>query len=111
MSTTPLTPESPEQGPQSPKFNWLVFLAVIFVPTLATAAVAAANLKTLAVVFAIGGGGLSAAVTATLLARRFLKSHTARAGFGIILFGVFTVAFVTMNCFGCLASGYKFNMR
>ena len=111
MNTTPLTPESPEQGPQSPKLNWLVFLAVIFVPTLATAAAATANLKTLAAFLAIGGGGLSAAVSVLLLARRFGLSHGARAGFAVILLGVFTVAFVTMNCIGCLASGYKFNMQ
>jgi hypothetical protein len=89
--------------------NWFLFSLAIFLPTIATVVAVQMKSKDLAPAFAIFGGGLSGIVGATLLALRFGRTSGSRVALGVGLAVVLGVACVTMNCFGCIVSGYKLN--
>jgi hypothetical protein len=102
---------SPPPLPVKPKFRWGWFLLALFLPTLATIASVQFKSQDAAPAIAVIGGGISGIVCGVLLALRLGKSPEARVGLGFAFVIVMSVACVTMNCFGCLASGFKLNIH
>ncbi len=101
----------PPPPPPSVPFRWGLFLAAIFLPTLLTILASAAGGKDLAPPVAFIGGGLSGIVGGIMVGRRFGNSDTGKIGMSLVFVIVFSVACVTMNCFGCLAGGYKMDFK
>ena len=96
-----------------PRINWLRFWIFLFGPTLATIAVILCGLDSgdTAPTIAFFGGGISAIACGVMLARRIGKTTGAQVGLAILFICVFAVVCIGMNCFGCLASGYKLNIH
>ena len=110
--TPPAIPPEIADSPSPPRrLKWYLFLTAIFLPTVATALAVQMNGKDLAPAVAVLGGGLSGIVGGILLASRFGRTTGSRLAMGFGLAFVLSVACVTMNCFGCLASGYKLNFH
>src|SRR5262249_40952529 len=103
----PQLPTDPPAPVPPPKFHWLLFLGVIFVPTIITIIAGQLGMKDLAPASAGLGGGLSGIVAGILLGRRLGRTDAARVGLSLAFVVVLSIACVTMNCFGCLASGFK----
>jgi hypothetical protein len=104
-------PVLPPPIPKKPKMHWGWFLLALFLPTVLTVLAAQAKSQDVAPPLAVIGGGISGLVGGSLLAIRVGKTPEARIGLGIAFAIVLSVACVTMNCVGCLAGGYKFNVR
>lgn len=112
MTPPVIPPEIADPPPFAPRrLNWFIFLVAIFLPTIATVLAVQMKAKDLAPAVAMIGGGLSGIVGGVLLALRFGKTSGGRLAIGFGLAVVLSVACVTMNCFGCLASGYSLNFH
>jgi hypothetical protein len=115
METNPSPLPSPdpviEGSPR--KVNWLLFFAAMFLPTLLTVGMILLGAKQgdTAPATAALGGGISGIVCGTMLGRRFGRTPRLKILLGIISALVMGVACVTMNCFGCIASGYKLHLN
>ena len=107
----PQIPTDPVAPAPPPKFHWFLFLAVIIVPTIITIIAVQLGLRDLAPASAGLGGGASGLVGGILLGRRLGRTEAAQWGLGVLFVAVLSVACITMNCCGCLASGYKLDFR
>jgi len=106
-----IPPTIPPPIPAKAKMHWGLFLVALFLPTIITVLSARLKAQDIASGAAVIGGGISGIVCGILLALRVGKTPEARVGLGIGFALVLTIACVTMNCAGCLASGYKMDFR
>ena len=85
----------------------------MFLPTLLTIGTILLGAKQgdTAPAMAALGGGISGIVCGTMLGRRFGRTLRLKIVLGIVASLVMGVACVTMNCFGCIASGYKLHFN
>ena len=108
-------PEHPSSASNPPpltvrkRMNWVVFFAVLLTPTLATIVAALLDAKNgdVAPTVAFLGAGLSGITCGVMLGRHLGPTLVAKIALSIVFAFVLTGASVAMNCFGCLASGYK----
>jgi hypothetical protein len=111
MTPPVITPEIADPPSPPAKLNWFLFLLAIFLPTIATILAVQMKSKDLAPAFAVLGGGLSGIAGGILLALRFGRTSGSRLALGLGMAVVVGLACITMNCFGCLASGYKLDFK
>jgi len=111
MESDPTENSSQPTSPPPPpaRINWPVFFAAMFGPTIATILVVQTQLKDPPPVVAFFGGGISGIICGVLLGRRLGRTRQARILLSFLFVLVMGSACVIMNCFGCLASGYKLN--
>jgi hypothetical protein len=95
------------------RINWLLFFAVLLAPTLLTIVVVKTGKRSAdaAVGVALLGGVASGITCGILLGRRVGKSAEARVGLSIVFALILCVVCIGINCFGCLAGGYKLDLR
>jgi len=109
MNDAPLKP-SPPEIPRS-KLNWLVLLAQLFIPTIATVIVVQFHGVDAAPFMAFFGGIGSGLVAGIMLGLRIGRTTGTRVALSCVFTVVLGAACVGMNCFSCLASGYKLDFR
>ncbi len=110
--TPPVIPPEVTDPPSAPRrFGWLLFLLVIFLPTIVTVLAVQMKSKDLAPAVAMLGGGFSGIFGGILLGLRMGRTPGSRVALSAVWVMVLSVACVTMNCFGCLASGYSLNFH
>ncbi|MEO6034328.1 MAG: hypothetical protein ABIQ35_03650, partial [Verrucomicrobiota bacterium] len=94
------------------KFRWPYFFAVMLAPVLLTSLSALLSKDgSFAVGIAILGGSVSGIVGGAMLGREFGKTRALKITLSIVFAIIMIVVGVGMNCFGCLVSGYKIDMR
>jgi hypothetical protein len=93
--------------------NWFVFAAVLLAPIIASCVAGTLDSSNgdLAPGIAFFGGALGGIVGGAMLGWRFGKTTGVKTMLGIVFAGVLAVACIGASCFGCLASGYQFNIR
>ncbi len=91
--------------------NWLLFFAALFAPTIATILLVQTQLKDPPPVVALFGGGISGIICGVMLGRRLGRTQPSRILLSLLFVLVMGAACVIMNCFGCLASGYKLDFH
>lgn len=113
MDTSPPTTPPPEPAPQLPhaKINWLIFFAAMFVPTIITIISVQTKRQDSPPIVALVGGGVSGIICGAMLGRRFGRTRELKIVLGIVFAFVMGAACIGMNCFGCLASGFKLDLR
>jgi drug/metabolite transporter (DMT)-like permease len=113
MDTNPATTPSPEPAPQIPraKINWLIFFAAMFVPTVITILSVQTGSKDTPPIVALLGSGVSGIICGAMLGRRFGRTPETKIALGVVFILVMGAACIAMNCFGCLAGGYKMDFR
>jgi len=109
MNDAPPTPLPPEIS--RPKLNWLVLLAQVFIPTIATIIVVQFHGVDAAPFIAFFGGIGSGLVAGIMLGLRIGRTSATRFWLSCVFTVVLGTACIGMNCFGCLASGYKLDFR
>ena len=105
-----LAPTPPPEIPP-PKLNWLVLLAQIFIPSIATIIAVQLHWNDTAPFIAFFGGIGSGLVAGTMLGLRIGRTTGTRVALSCVFTVVLGAACIGMNCFGCLASGYKLNFH
>jgi hypothetical protein len=108
---SPASPEPPPIPDAKRKMHWPLFLTALFVPTVITLLSAQLKSQDVAPAVAMIGGGISGILCGILLALRVGRTPESRLGLGFAFAIVLSIACVTMNCVGCLAGGYKFNVH
>ena len=95
------------------RMNWTLFFTSFFGPLLLTilAVPFAPRHGDLAAMVAFFGGGCSALICGILLGRRIGVRPETRLWLSLLFILVMAVVCVGMNCFGCLAAGYKVNFH
>jgi uncharacterized membrane protein YfcA len=91
--------------------NGWVFFAVMFAPTLATILLVQTGLKDPPPVVALFGGGTAGIICGVLLGRRLGRTRERRLLLCFLFALMMGTVCIVMNCFGCLASGYKLDFR
>ena len=109
------TPPDPNQSPTlaapQHRLNWLVFFAALLAPAAITFFSALSGNKDAPVVWAFVGSGLGGIVCGVLLGRRFGKTTVAQVLLGILFTFIFAFVCFVMSFFGCMAGGFKVDMR
>jgi hypothetical protein len=90
-----------------------VFFGALFAPLLVTilAVKLSSSSNGAAPAVALIGGAVSAIVCGILLGRRIGKSFEARVVLSIVFVLIMAVVCIGMNCFGCLAGGFRLDLR
>ena len=93
--------------------NWLFFFGSLFGPLVVTILAVRINpvSSDVAPGIALAGGGISAVLCGILLGRRIGRRPETRLWLSLLFILVMAVVCVGMNCFGCLATGYEFNVH
>ena len=109
MNDLPPT-SAPPQLPR-PRFRWFLFLTQLFIPTIAT--VIAVQIKSVdaAPFIAFFGGIGSGLVGGIMLGLWVGRTPGMRAALSVAFSIGLGVAFIGLNCFGCLVSGYALDFR
>jgi predicted RNA-binding Zn-ribbon protein involved in translation (DUF1610 family) len=95
------------------EIRWCVFFILFFAPILLTilAVLLSAKNGSAPPAIAFLGGGVSGIICGAMLGHRIGRTIGARIGLGILFAIMLVVADITMDCFGCLASGYQVNFH
>jgi len=102
---------NPPPGLPRPKLNWLVLLAQLFIPTIATIIAVQMHWGDGAAFIALFGGIGSGLIAGIMLGLRIGRTTGTRVTWCCVFTVVIGAACIGMNCFGCLASGYKLDFR
>jgi hypothetical protein len=115
--TDEIHPTPTETLHQSPpvqrKFNWIVFSLVLLSPIVGSCIAGALEPHNgdTAPTIALLGGGIAGIVGGTMLGNRIGKTTTTKILLGFLFIVVLATACIGASCFGCLASGYQFNIH
>jgi hypothetical protein len=104
------TPPNQPPGLPRAKLNWPVLLAQLFIPTVATIAAVQMNKGEAAAFIAFFGGIGSGLTAGVMLGLHIGRTAGVRVALSLGFVVILGVACIAMNCFGCLASGYKLNL-
>jgi len=105
-------PEAPlPSDPPQPRLNWPGFLIALFAPPALTFLCALAKLGDAAFPVALFGSGVGGIVCGVLLGKRAGKSTGVRVALGLLFAVIFAVVCFVMSFMGCMAGGFKVNMR
>lgn len=94
--------------------NWVVFFAVLLAPPVLTSLVVlcgGTHGKDSGVGMALVGGTAGGIICGGLLSRRIGKTAPAKFILGVVFAAALSVLCIGMSCFGCLASGYRLDLR
>jgi uncharacterized membrane protein YfcA len=91
--------------------NGWVFFAVMFAPTLATILLVQTGLKDPPPVVGLFGGCTAGIICGVMLGRRLGRTRERRLLLCFLFAFMMGAVCIVMNCFGCLASGYKLDFR
>lgn len=86
-------------------------MGMLVLPPFCALMAAAAGLRDAAPFVALAGGGVAGIACGTLLALHFARTTEGRVVLGFLLSIVFVVVCITASSFGCLAGGYRFDLR
>ena len=115
MNPTDLpSPENPGAPPAGrPRFKWWLFVAVLLAPTLLTALSVwlSAGKGDTAPSIAVLGGGLAGIISGIMLGRYVGKALPVRIVLSVVFAAILAVVCITMSFFGCMVSGYQFNLH
>lgn len=111
LATEPTPP--PDLNPPPPRFNWRLLLALLVGPALLTclAVLIDKSSNGPAPGVSIIGGALGGIGCGILLGRRLGRTTGLKILLGLIFAVGCGIAAVTLATFGCLASGYKLDLR
>jgi len=93
------------------KVNLLIFFIAMFAPTILTIIFVQAGQKDFPPGIAVIGGIVSGMICGIMLGKRFGRTTGTQVGLAVAFVVVLGIACVVMNCFGCLATGYKMNFH
>lgn len=115
MNPTDLPPPEIPGSPPAAKrrFKWWWFVAVLLAPPLLTAlSVWLIDRKgDTAVGIAFCGSCLAGFISGTMLGCYIGKTVPTKVVLSIVFALILGVVFLTMSCFGCMASGYSLNLH
>lgn len=115
MNVPKPTPSVAEEPPSRYKINWWIFFAALLAPPLLTLLVAflgsGNSNEQVSPMIAFFGGAAGGIASGIMLALRLGRTTGTRILLGILFSAGFAIVCVTLSCFGCLAGGYRLDLR
>jgi hypothetical protein len=95
-----------------PRVKWFRFFAILVAPLVLTIGVVQLSKGgDAATVVAVLGGMGSGMTCGSLIGLRLGQNPSTKLALSIVFAIIMTVVSIGMNCFGCLAGGYKLDLR